>query len=215
MTVQTIFWQSDVRLCDCPGLVCPSTVGMSSQVLGGIIPIQAVETVLSYVAARLPLERCIRLADGDTVDAPAPTIDETRPDRPLRARKWTTDDLLASNALAHGFFTAKAGRPDVGRAGAGILRALQSGAIRWAFRPPDGQHEDLEHGIWLGGVHSEVEQAMSDVEEDGRSQASSDGGTVSGSESSDSDEENEPVTTSMASPFAALEVDDGDESESA
>ena len=73
---------------------------MCAQVLGGIIPIQAVETVLSWVSARLPLERCVRLNDGDTIEAPAPTVDETRPDRPLRARQWTTDDILSSHALA-------------------------------------------------------------------------------------------------------------------
>ena len=187
---------------------------MCAQVLGGIIPIQAVETVLSWVSARLPLERCVRLNEGDTVDAPAPTVDETRPDRPLRARQWTTDDILNSNALAHGFFTAKAGRPDVARAGAGILRSLQSGTIRWAFRPPDGQHEDIEHGIWLGGAHHGAEPAASDVEEDERSAASAGDEEAETASSSSSEGEDEPVATSMTSSFAALEVDAGADSAS-
>ena len=185
---------------------------MCAQVLGGIIPIQAVETVLSWVSARLPLERCVRLNDGDTIEAPAPTVDETRPDRPLRARQWTTDDILSSHALALGYFTAKAGRPDVGRAGAGILRALQSGSIRWAFRPPDGQHEPdgIEHGIWLGGAHHEAEPA-SDAEDELSEASVRDEEPES---ASSSEEEDEPITTSMTSSFAALEVDAGTESES-
>lgn len=90
-SLQTIFWNSTVRLCDCPGLVCPSFAGMERQVLSGILPIQnvglslcsslgflsgivlttqralkrQVEPILYFIAQRMPLENILKLRHPD------------------------------------------------------------------------------------------------------------------------------------------------------
>lgn len=68
---------------------------------------------------------------------------------------WTADLLLSHYALSQGFITAKAGRPDLYRAGAFIMRQLHSSAIPWAFTPPlDSRRVPVpREGIYLRGFN--------------------------------------------------------------
>lgn len=90
-TFQTIFLNPTLRLVDCPGLVCPSTVGFERQVLGAIIPIQHVEAVVHFVGERMPLERLLGLAQ------PADEFSLAE-----NAAPWTTDELLSAYAEQQG-----------------------------------------------------------------------------------------------------------------
>ncbi|GAA5986537.1 hypothetical protein JCM10908_003790 [Rhodotorula pacifica] len=171
-TLQTIHWNKNLRLCDCPGLVCPSSAGYERQVLGGVLPIQNVESVLHFVGQRLPLEKVLRLRHDDEVRVERQLEEEeekegefsldTPEERAAQRRKrleqvarWTTDELLAAYAEQQGFVTAKVGRPDIYRAGAFILRMLHSSTIPWAFLPPSLSPSEQDHrdsdmdGIWL------------------------------------------------------------------
>jgi hypothetical protein len=97
-------------------------------VLAGVLPVQAVEAVVSLAASYLPLERVLGLAHART-----------------------TDDLLVAYAERAKYVTAKAGRPDTSRAASEILRALQAGKIRWAFLPEAIEADEAAgKGIWLG-----------------------------------------------------------------
>lgn len=87
---------------------------------------------------------------------------------------WTAMDILTAFALKKRWVTAKAGRPDVNRAGnsskpsskflevrsnslavPSVLRALAEGKLRWAFWPPDFDVAAVEAqqgegmGIWM------------------------------------------------------------------
>jgi hypothetical protein len=231
MRFQTIFWTPEVRLCDCPGLVCPSTAGMELQVLGGIIPIQNTEIVSQYVFKRVPLEKILGLP-------PAPVVEDPR--RGRRPVGWTTDDILSKHALSHSFITAKAGRPDVSRAGAAILRMLHSSSIAWAFRPPpppegsrDGGEWDWpEHeGIWIVsglGEHNKgelVDGGIEDVDEaSDRSEAENSDGTLNDeheeekelSQASTDEEEEDEEVAGVGGAFGVLAIDndEADSSES-
>nr|VWO94319.1 N/A [Ganoderma boninense] len=149
---QTLFWTPEVRLVDCPGLVIPNYVPMEMQVLSGILPISRVSAIplCIYHAARLvPLEKVLGLAHP-SLCSPAPEDKRTWRDgmRPAasgpgetgqerqKEMVWTAMDILTAYATKKGWVTAKAGRPDVNRAGNAILRALAEGRIRWAFWPP-------------------------------------------------------------------------------
>lgn len=92
-SLQTIFWNRTIRLCDCPGLVVPSNAGMERQVLSGVIPIQNVEPVLYYVSQRMPLEKILRLKHPDEDEF---SLEEEK--------KWTADELLAEYATDQGPF---------------------------------------------------------------------------------------------------------------
>lgn len=116
---QTIYWNKNLRLCDCPGLVCPSSAGYERQVLGGVLPIQNVESVLHFVGQRMPLEKPLRLRHEDEVrverqlDAEADedefsldTPEERAAQRRMRLEqlvaRWTTDELLSAYAEQQG-----------------------------------------------------------------------------------------------------------------
>ncbi|KAI0931779.1 hypothetical protein AcW2_000590 [Taiwanofungus camphoratus] len=142
---QTLFWTPEVRLVDCPGLVMPNFVPMETQVLSGILPISRVSAIplcIYHAAQLLPLERMYNLihpsATAPLVEDKRTWREEMRPRQQARQGQvlWTAMDILTAYATKKGWVTAKAGRPDVNRAGNAILRALAEGRIRWAFWPP-------------------------------------------------------------------------------
>ncbi|CAO1632667.1 unnamed protein product [Jaminaea pallidilutea] len=145
--------QSGLQLCDCPGLVFPSQAGQELQVFGSILPIsqvQAVTTVVRYLAAHLPLEEILQL------DFP-PDDDYTnvQTDSEEDAGTWTATRILEALCRRHGYKTAKAGRWDLNRAGNALLRTVAEGRIQWAFRPPTmSTPVSAGDGIWLRGQHS-------------------------------------------------------------
>ncbi|KDN36770.1 P-loop containing nucleoside triphosphate hydrolase protein [Tilletiaria anomala UBC 951] len=228
---------SRVMLCDSPGLVFPSLVGMEIQVLCGILQIsqvQAAASCVEYAAHRLPLEVIYRLKGEGKRGS------ESGKDNPL-----TAIYVLEALATRYNFKTAKAGRADTNRAANMVLRALAEGRIKWAFRPahPTSQEdESTEQGIWLrsdadveevqeGGFYAEdavqeIEEASHDehmLASDGKAVRFSDDvghRTLSEMETGESDlsdvDEKAQVTASFrpaTSMFAALQVEHaGDES---
>lgn len=227
---QTLYWTSDVRLVDCPGLVMPNYIPMEMQVLAGILPISRVSAVplCAYNAANfLPIERIYKLVHPTTN---VPLVKDKRtwregmkpeelPD--VNRPTWTAIDILTAYADAKGWVTAKAGRPDVHRAGNALLRALAEGKISWAFWPPDTPQETLSSelneaglGIWIPQdklLDPESEQLEESEEE--AEDASAKG--ASSEEEMDSDvveefDENN-AKTSVVGRFGALEVYDESE----
>ncbi|KAJ6621206.1 hypothetical protein B0H10DRAFT_2019215 [Mycena sp. CBHHK59/15] len=191
---QTLFWSPDVRLVDCPGLVMPNFIPMEMQVLLGILPISRVSAVPScihYAAQLLPLEKVYHLAQPVQVklatDDKRTWRDGERPGGSnVTETPWTATDLLIGYADAKGWVTAKAGRPDIHRAGNAILRSLAEGRVAWAFWPPgmdldptsDENHEGL--GIWIPrgddvGTSSEEEESE---EGEGEQIEDGDGATI-------------------------------------
>uniref|UniRef100_A0A8H8CQF2 Guanine nucleotide-binding protein-like 1 n=1 Tax=Psilocybe cubensis TaxID=181762 RepID=A0A8H8CQF2_PSICU len=161
---QTLYWTPDVRLVDCPGLVMPNYVPMEMQVLCGILPISRVSAVsacVHFVSQLLPLERIFKLVHPSSK---APPVEDKRTwrddkkvlkvDESQKSPAWTAMDILTAYAEDKGWITAKAGRPDIHRAGNAILRTLAEGRIGWAFWPPDTPLEEAttadDHlGIWI------------------------------------------------------------------
>ncbi|KAI0045203.1 P-loop containing nucleoside triphosphate hydrolase protein [Auriscalpium vulgare] len=179
---QTLFWTSDIRLVDCPGLVMPDLVPLEMQVLSGILPIArmpAIPLCIHFASQLLPLERILGLVHPSVASPPPPDKRTWREgmQRPEESRmkevNWTGMDILSAYADKKGWVTAKAGRPDVNRAGNAILRALADGKIRWAFWPPDVDPTTLKmvgNGIWmpvLSGNHEDSE--LDESEEEGSS----------------------------------------------
>ncbi|GAA5927187.1 uncharacterized protein JCM15063_005831 [Sporobolomyces koalae] len=230
-TLQTIYWNAHLRLCDCPGLVCPSSAGLERQVLAGILPIQNVEPVLRFIGQRIPLEKVLRLKHQDEIEAEEKARDEFSLDVDVPVvrndiGRWTTDELLADYALQQGFVTAKVGRPDIYRSGAFILRQLHSSAIPWGFRPPfkgdvTSQGTETQEGIWLkefqpkagsGWVDSEIrtddegEHTHTEGEEGSESEEEEEEGDTEEEE----DSADEKAVKAIQSVFSALAVEGAD-----
>ncbi|KAH7916432.1 P-loop containing nucleoside triphosphate hydrolase protein [Hygrophoropsis aurantiaca] len=240
---QTLFWTSDVRLVDCPGLVMPSFVPMDVQVLSGILPISRVSAIpfcVHQIAQLMPLERILELRHPSIGVAPTEDKrtwrDGMRGAVPKDQREvvWSASDIMTAYADKKGWVTAKAGRPDVNRAGNAILRFVAEGKVSWAFWPPGTDLGKIEEevgseagiGIWIpGGIRPEDDDEESDYpqEETGHddesnsdeddSEDGSDGheeneeqGVSEDSEEGESEEE--IVKSKGVGRFGALAIDD-------
>ncbi|KAK6627312.1 hypothetical protein RUM44_009789 [Polyplax serrata] len=126
---QTIYLTKNVILCDCPGLVFPSKIQRTIQILNGAYPIAQVREpymAVKYLAERLDLPRLLGIQH--------PENDDT----------WSAIDICDGWAKKRGFFTAKTARPDTYRAANSILRMSLEGKICLFFKPP-GYQENKEH----------------------------------------------------------------------
>ncbi|KAH0838031.1 hypothetical protein J3R83DRAFT_6271 [Lanmaoa asiatica] len=84
-----------------------------------------------------------------------------------RHLRWTANDIMTAYAEKKGWVTAKAGRPDIHRAGNAILRLVAEGKIPWGFWPP-GSSVSGGDGIWLkDGVQQHTWDKLEVDEEDG------------------------------------------------
>lgn len=118
---QTIYLTSNVRLCDCPGLIFPSTVTKVLQVLMGSFPIAQLRepySTIRYLAERMDLVGLLKIS------------------HPSKENEWSAMDICEGWATKRGFFTAKAARPDTYRAANHLLRMALSGQIALCFMPP-------------------------------------------------------------------------------
>ncbi|KDQ14426.1 hypothetical protein BOTBODRAFT_32560 [Botryobasidium botryosum FD-172 SS1] len=252
---QTLYWTPTIRLVDCPGLVLPSYVQMELQVLASTLAISQMPSIPScvhFISKHIPLERVFGLAHPSLS---APAVEDKRTWREGQKRttstlapgkegeiEWTAVDIMTAYADKKGWVTAKAGRPDVNRAGNAILRMVAEGKVRWAFWPPtpapetdtgNAARESTDgNGIWIpeeAGHNIDEDDEEDDEEEDedeGSAMADSDrrshtdmGDGVEDDDEDDGDDESgegravKVATTSGR--FAALGVgDDGDDEES-
>jgi len=228
---QTLFWTPEVRLVDCPGLVMPNITPMETQVMCGILPISRVSAVplcIHYAARFLPLEEIWDLKhpslEADRVEDKR-TWREPRTNTDVEKQTkldWTAMDILTAFALKKGWVTAKAGRPDVNRAGNYILRALAEGKVFWGFWPPDTpvatveSHQVTGNGIWIpstDGIRDEDdfdgdsdEEVKTDIDSDEEHPDDDD-------EDEGEDEELEMKLSSIGSRFGALVAMEGEEDE--
>jgi len=147
-----------------------------------------------------------------------PRSSVTRDPNPL---KWTTMDIMTAFAHKNGWFTAKAGRPDVNRAGNAILRAVAENKLRWAFWPPGYiPTRTKTKGIWITGNHPNI--GYLDDREDGdddsdmeelREESDSDA-TSPVNEASDSDGIDVGASRFSILKIEDMDIDDGSPDES-
>ncbi|KAK8850508.1 hypothetical protein IAR55_004426 [Kwoniella newhampshirensis] len=180
---QTMFWggKKEVKIVDCPGLVCPSLVGLEIQALAGIIPISQIPSLpacIHFAALHLPLEIIFRVprteedyakdeyAGKRTYRDPALAEEKARQEKEKKER-WTAGGILEGRALDRGYLTAKGGRPDINRAADAMMRVLADGKVRWGFNPP-GMKGKEGMGIWLNaeGEDARLEDGVGATQRD-------------------------------------------------
>ncbi|TPX41664.1 hypothetical protein SeMB42_g05482 [Synchytrium endobioticum] len=170
---QTIYMGPNLRLADCPGLVFPSLLPKSLQILSGMYKIAQVQepySAIHYLAERIPLERILKLnppADSNSLHY-----------------QWSVWDICEQYALKCGYLIARSAEPDVYRAANAILSMACDGVILLSLKPPgfysDTDDDDDDHHHSDG---SEVEDGA----------VSSDGAEEDGSDAEDKSEERESV----------------------
>lgn len=139
---QTIFLTRTVCLCDCPGLVFPSTVPKQLQILMGSFPIAQVRepyTTIKFLAERIDLAKILKLQHPDNDDS------------------WSAMDVCDAWAIKRNFVTARAARLDTYRAANSLLRMALEGKICIYVYPPNWvtdrekweNHPDVELVRWI------------------------------------------------------------------
>ncbi|BEI85717.1 hypothetical protein CcaverHIS002_0600040 [Cutaneotrichosporon cavernicola] len=229
---QTMLWgqRREVRIVDCPGLVCPSLVPMELQAMSGILPISQIPSLpacVAFAAKYLPMERIFN------IPAPEVVVDDIVSKKTWRAGyrphvsakpmgpRWTAGDIMDGRATDRGFMTAKSARPDANRAADGMMRSLAEGRVRWCFWPPNSTPNRDGCGLWLGQYHDtgseELSPVDSDIETSNKRTTRTPAVTqqvVSDLGNESSDEDTEFTKANNASFFAALSLDDrGDHSD--
>eukprot|EP00041_Stephanoeca_diplocostata_P032595 m.1050305 g.1050305 ORF g.1050305 m.1050305 type:complete len:406 (+) comp24174_c1_seq62:439-1656(+) len=115
-----------IVLCDCPGLVLPTTAPKSLQVLAGLYPIAQLQE--AYSAVRFLAERI------DLISLLKLHIPENEADNP--DFEWTAWHVVESWAERRRYFT-RGGRLDMHRAANEMLRNAVEGRVVLALQPPD------------------------------------------------------------------------------
>ena len=94
------------------------------QVLSAILPISQISSMpscIQHVARLMPLEEVFGLAhpslDTPPVEDKRTWREGTAPVPSTKGKQWTAMDIMVAHANKKGWVTAKAGRPDVNRAG--------------------------------------------------------------------------------------------------
>ncbi|KAM0725204.1 Guanine nucleotide-binding protein-like 1 [Formica fusca] len=203
---QTIYLTKTVCLCDCPGLVFPSTVPKQLQILMGSFPIAQVRepyTTVKFLAERMDLPKLLRISH--------PENDDT----------WSAMDICDGWAMKRDFITARAARLDTYRAANSLLRMALEGKICLYIYPPNWtidkekweNHTDVEIVKWIQARNqgddrdTQIEYISSEDEEtynEKQEQKSSRNTTNNGSMESSSEENDMPL---VANKFSALSTE--------
>ncbi|KAF7303234.1 G domain-containing protein [Mycena kentingensis (nom. inval.)] len=228
---QTLFWTSEVRLVDCPGLVMPNLVPLEMQVLTGILPISRLSAVpfcTHFAATLLPLETILKL-----VQPGAPVVVDKRTwragERPAsldpKNRPWTAMDVLVAYAEAKGWMTAQGGRPDVHRAGNASVFARRRGraySVGVLASKRGTKAQDDGTGIWIkseGDLSSDEKESEDEDSADEKDKSSGSGadGPAESDDDDDSEDQDEvdgpPTKVAGAGRFGALLEVEEDSSE--
>ncbi|KIK49435.1 hypothetical protein CY34DRAFT_69273 [Suillus luteus UH-Slu-Lm8-n1] len=226
---QTLFWTPDVRLVDCPGLVMPAFTPMDTQVLSGILPISRVSAIpfcIYQIGQLLPLEIILGLTHPSANSAPVEDKrtwrDGKQPSLKDKKTHWTATEIMTAYANKKGWVTAKAGRPDIHRAGNAILRLVAEGKIAWAFWPPGTDLTAVGssggNGIWLTRDANHHSQELDEDDEEGScdetdevdstDEVSDEGGDEDGNLTGEEEHQNAELKSVAVGRFGVLAIDD-------
>ncbi|KAH0537910.1 large subunit GTPase 1 homolog [Cotesia glomerata] len=133
---QTLFVDSELMLCDCPGLVMPSFICTKAEmVLHGILPIDHLrDHVPSITLLGIWIPRHV-LEDTYGIMLPPPRDGED-PNRPP-----TSEEILNTYGFNRGFMTAN-GQPDNPRSARVLLKDFVNGKLLYCVAPPNKIQEE-------------------------------------------------------------------------
>ncbi|XP_033108740.1 large subunit GTPase 1 homolog [Anneissia japonica] len=135
---QTLYLDSNLLLCDCPGLVMPSFVSTKAEmVTNGVLPIDQMrdfKPAINLVSQVIP-RRVFETTYGITIIKPKEGEDPNRPPSAM--------ELVNAYAYIRGFMNTK-GMPDAHRASRLILKDFVNGRLLYCHPPPGVCPEDFE-----------------------------------------------------------------------
>lgn len=135
---QTHILSDDVMLCDCPGLVFPSFVNSTSEMLCcGVLSLAQMRAHIE--PSKLLCRRIPKSILEATYGIKIPTLKSALPTDPVDPYAF-----LEAYAQIRGFMTTGRGSPDTSRAARVVLKDYVNGKLLYRHPPPD-LSEDLKH----------------------------------------------------------------------
>jgi len=136
----------DMMLCDCPGLVFPSFVSNTADLIAaGVYPIAQMRDhwpVVELICQRIPRE-VLNAQYGIQLPPPPPTGARSRNNR--AALPPTAEEFLTTYCISRSMLAASSGVPDFPRAARVIIRDYAEGKLLYCHPPPNiasGADED-------------------------------------------------------------------------
>jgi large subunit GTPase 1 len=127
----------DMMLCDCPGLVFPSFVSNTADLIAaGVYPIAQMRDhwqVTNLICQRIPRE-IINAAYG--IHLPVPAEYELRERGLTEVPPPTGEELLTTFCIARSIFASSSGIPDFTRAARFVIRDYAVGRLLYCHAPP-------------------------------------------------------------------------------
>ena len=125
-----MYFDDELLLCDCPGLVFPSFVSSRGElILNGVLPIDQMRDYSEpvYLAAEHIPRSVFEMYYGITLPQPKDYEDQNRIP--------TAEELCSAYAIYRGYMNHK-GMPDVSRSARYILKDYVNGKLLYCYAPP-------------------------------------------------------------------------------
>ncbi|XP_052861554.1 large subunit GTPase 1 homolog [Anopheles cruzii] len=136
---QTLYVDSELMFCDCPGLVMPSfCITKADMILNGILPIDQMRDHVPPVNLLCTLipRHVIEDTYGIMIAKPIEGEDPLRPPH--------SEDLLLAFAYNRGFMTSN-GQPDQSRGSRYVLKDYVNGKLLYCHAPPGMEQDKFHH----------------------------------------------------------------------
>ena len=129
--------RDDMMLCDCPGLVFPSFVNNTADLIAaGVYPISQMRDhwpVVSLLCHRIPRE-VLNAHYG--IQIPLPSSDAMMEAKDGEIPDPTADEFLSTYCVARGLLAASSGVPDYARASRIVIKDYADGKLLYCHAPP-------------------------------------------------------------------------------
>jgi large subunit GTPase 1 len=129
--------RDDMMLCDCPGLVFPSFVSNTADLIAaGVYPIAQMRDhwpVINLICQRIPRE-IINAHYG--IHLPVPSEQELRERGLTELPPPTAEEFLSTFCVARGMLAAQSGVPDFPRAARIVIKDYAAGKLLYCHAPP-------------------------------------------------------------------------------
>eukprot|EP00540_Astrosyne_radiata_P023075 CAMPEP_0116853460 /NCGR_PEP_ID=MMETSP0418-20121206/17925_1 /TAXON_ID=1158023 /ORGANISM="Astrosyne radiata, Strain 13vi08-1A" /LENGTH=324 /DNA_ID=CAMNT_0004485865 /DNA_START=135 /DNA_END=1109 /DNA_ORIENTATION=+ len=131
--------RDDIMLCDCPGLVFPSFVSATADLIAaGVYPIAQMRDhwpVVDLICKRIPRD-ILNAQYGIHLPVPAQQTDGSLPPP-------TGEELLGTYCIARSMLAASSGVPDYQRASRVVIKDYAEGKLLYCHAPPSGDAESF------------------------------------------------------------------------
>lgn len=147
--------RDDMLLCDCPGLVFPSFVNNTADLIAaGVYPIAQMRDpwpVMNLLCRRIPRQV---LNAQYSIQIPMPSADTMLDAKDGTVPPPSAEDFLNTYCVARSMLAASSGVPDVQRASRVIIKEYATGKLLYCHSPPSFDDNDFQKETLMTAIQN-------------------------------------------------------------